>query len=94
MIRNQWKGMLVLNPHEDKEAGPVTPEIAESVLEMGLADAVCFGALFLANPDLITRIQVNGPYNELDPDTLYGGDHRGYTDYPTLDRQESVASNA
>jgi N-ethylmaleimide reductase len=83
-IREQWQGFLILNPHETQQSGPVTPEIAEAILESGLADAVCFGSLFLSNPDLVTRIKVRGPFNEVDGDTLYGGDHHGYTDYPTL----------
>ncbi len=83
-IREQWRGPLILNPHETPESGPVSPEIAESILESELADAVCFGALFLANPDLIARIKEGGPYNVVDGNTLYGGDHRGYTDYPFL----------
>ncbi|MEV4180909.1 alkene reductase, partial [Streptosporangium canum] len=40
--------------------------------------------LWLANPDLPARIRARGPYNEPDPQTFYGGDHHGYTDYPTL----------
>jgi len=83
-IREQWRGRLILNPHETQESGSVTPEIAEPILESGLADAVCFGVPFLSNPDLVTRIRESGPYNKLDADTLYGGDHRGDTDYPTL----------
>lgn len=37
-----------------------------------------------ANPDLPARLAVGGPYNTPDAATFYGGDHRGYTDYPTL----------
>lgn len=83
-IRQQWHGPLILNPHETMDTGAVSGAIADAVLEQKLADAVCFGALFLANPDLPARIKAGGPYNEMDQHTLYGGDHRGYTDYPTL----------
>ena len=48
------------------------------------ADAIAFAQLWLANPDLPARIRAGGPYNEADRATFYGGDHRGYTDYPTL----------
>lgn len=92
-IRRQWQGPLILNPHKDESSGPVTPEIAKVILESGLADAVCFGALFLANPDLVVRIGTNGPYNELDGGALYGGDHRGYTDYPTLVMDAAVVNS-
>ncbi|WP_233520545.1 alkene reductase [Flocculibacter collagenilyticus] len=84
-LRQQWQGAFLLNPHETSESGPVTPEIAEKVLSNNTADAVCFGALFIANPDLITRIKEGAPFNEMDGNTLYGGDHRGYTDYPALE---------
>ncbi|CCQ13968.1 putative uncharacterized protein [Rhodococcus sp. AW25M09] len=83
-VREQWTGALVLNPHEHADSGPVTPEIANTVLNDQVADAVCSGALFLANPDLIDRIRAGGPYNELDEATLYGGGDAGYTDYPTM----------
>ena len=83
-VREQWQGPLILNPHLTGDAGPVTPDIATQILNDGTADAVCLGALFVANPDLPDRIRAGGPYNELDADRLYGGDHRGYTDYPAL----------
>ncbi len=83
-IRHQWQGPFILNPHKTQKEGAVTPEIAAQVLKDELADAVCFGALFVSNPDLVQRIKINAPFNELDPSTFYGGDHRGYTDYPTL----------
>lgn len=60
-----------------------TPELAHERIDGGLADAVAFGKLFLSNPDLPERIRSNGPYNEPDPSSFYGGDERGYTDYPT-----------
>lgn len=91
-VRERWSGPLVLNPHEHADSGPVTPEIAERVLAEGLADAVCIGALFLANPDLPQRIAAGGPYNDLDETALYGGGDEGYIDYPTL--QFRVPSSA
>jgi N-ethylmaleimide reductase len=52
---------------------------------VGAADLVSFASLFLANPDLPQRLQVGGPFNTPDYSRAYGGDHQGYTDYPTLD---------
>lgn len=52
---------------------------------------MAFGALFLANPDLPVRLQQGGPFNTPDPETFYGGDERGYTDYPTLNQALSGA---
>jgi N-ethylmaleimide reductase len=49
-----------------------------------LADAVAFGQLYIANPDLVARFKLNAPLNIPDPATFYGGDEKGYTDYPFL----------
>ncbi|MFE2295053.1 alkene reductase [Streptomyces sp. NPDC059452] len=84
LIRAEWPGTLILNPHRTGTEASVTAEAALEVLRDGLADAVSLGSLWLANPDLDRRIRVGGPFNEADPTTFYGGDHRGYTDYPTL----------
>jgi N-ethylmaleimide reductase len=54
-------------------------------LASGAADLVAFGKAFLANPDLPERFRGNAPLNAPDPATFYGGDGRGYTDYPALD---------
>jgi N-ethylmaleimide reductase len=49
------------------------------------ADLVSFGSLFLANPDLPKRFELNAQLNEPDRATMYtGGDEKGYTDYPFL----------
>jgi 2,4-dienoyl-CoA reductase-like NADH-dependent reductase (Old Yellow Enzyme family) len=58
---------------------------AEAVLESGEADAIAWGKLFIANPDLPRRLQLGAPLNEPDPSTFYAPGPRGYTDYPTLD---------
>jgi N-ethylmaleimide reductase len=52
-----------------------------------LADAVAFGRLFLANPDLPQRFRLNAPLNAPDESTFYGGSEKGYTDYPVLGPQ-------
>ncbi|MFF8974892.1 alkene reductase [Streptomyces sp. NPDC014995] len=83
-VRDLWQGNLVVNPHATADSFPATTETARQILDAGLADAVSLGALFLANPDLPARIQAGGPFNEPDESTYYGGDHRGYTDYPAL----------
>ncbi|BBH16375.1 alkene reductase [Nocardioides baekrokdamisoli] len=63
-------------------AGAYTPEKAERLLTAGLIDAAAFGRDFIANPDLPRRLEEGLALNEHDPSTFYGGDHRGYTDYP------------
>jgi N-ethylmaleimide reductase len=45
---------------------------------------VAFGRLFIANPDLPERIRRGASLNRYDRTTFYGGDARGYTDYPAL----------
>jgi N-ethylmaleimide reductase len=58
---------------------------AGSAIASGAADMVSFGQLFLANPDLVQRFKTDAELNTPDPDTFYGGDEQGYTDYPPLD---------
>ena len=83
-IRAAWPGTLILNPHPTADSFPATPELGAEALRDGLADAIALGELWLANPDLPARVKAGGPYNEADRATFYGGDHRGYTDYPPL----------
>ncbi|PUB27662.1 N-ethylmaleimide reductase [Promicromonospora sp. AC04] len=80
-IRKVWDGTLILNP--STEGRPTGPEEL-SLLEDGTADLLSYGALFLANPDLPARLAAGGPFNTPDRATSFGGDHRGYTDYPSL----------
>ncbi len=70
-----------------------TQESAERVLENGEADAVAWGQLFIANPDLPRRFELNAPLNTPDPGTFYGQGAHGYTDYPALsdDQVESLS---
>ena len=61
-----------------------TAATAQAALDAGKADAVAFGKAYIANPDLVERLRLGAPLNDPDPTTFYGGDGRGYTDYPTL----------
>lgn len=80
-LRKQWSSTFILNPFTHPD--PTGPG-ALKLIEDGTADAIAFGALFLANPDLPARLAQGGPFNTPNPATFYGGDERGYTDYPTL----------
>ncbi|MEV6171489.1 alkene reductase [Streptomyces sp. NPDC051954] len=80
-LRKQWQGTFILNPFTHPNP---TGLDALSLVEDGTADAVAFGALFIANPDLPQRLQQGGPFATPDPATFYGGDEQGYTDYPAL----------
>jgi 2,4-dienoyl-CoA reductase-like NADH-dependent reductase (Old Yellow Enzyme family) len=50
-------------------------------IEKRNVDAIAFGRLFIANPDLVERIREDQPLNPLDRSTFYGGGSHGYTDY-------------
>ena len=51
------------------------------------ADLIAFGKLYIANPDLVERLQSGAPLNTPDKATFYGGGAKGYTDYPALARR-------
>jgi N-ethylmaleimide reductase len=59
-------------------------EMAAQAVASGYADLIAFGKYYISNPDLVTRLKTNAPLNEFDSNTFYGGDAKGYTDYPTL----------
>lgn len=61
-----------------------TKETGEAELEKGIAKLISFGALFLANPDLPKRFELNAELNQPDRATMYGGQDQGYIDYPFL----------
>jgi N-ethylmaleimide reductase len=63
-------------------AGGFSRESATAIIEAGDADLVAFGRYFIANPDLPERFRRGLPLNPYDRATFYGGDARGYTDYP------------
>ncbi|XVQ83356.1 alkene reductase [Microbispora siamensis] len=78
-IRDLWPNALIVNDPVAADPASAT----ERLLDWG-ADLVALGRAFLANPDLPLRLRVGAPLNEADLSTAFGGDHRGYTDYPTL----------
>ena len=62
-----------------------TQESAEAIIASGNADAVAFGKLFIANPDLPKRFAKGAKLNDWDASTFYAPGAKGYTDYPALD---------
>ena len=44
----------------------------------------------ISNPDLPERLRRGAPLNRYDRSTFYGGDARGYTDYPAVDLAPAV----
>jgi hypothetical protein len=61
-----------------------TREGAEEALARGEADAVAFGKLFLANPDLPRRLALHAPLNPWNAATFYASGAEGYTASPAL----------
>lgn len=80
-LRGIFTGPLVLNTGFGLESDPAG---LADLVDSGVADAVAVGRRFIANPDLIDRWRRGAELNEPDQTTFYGGDHRGYTDYPRL----------
>jgi N-ethylmaleimide reductase len=66
-------------------AGGYVSETAQGAVSAGRADAIAFGRLFIANPDLPERLRRDASLNRYHRPTFYGGGPQGYTDYPTLD---------
>ena len=62
-----------------------TKESAQQVLDAGEADAVAWGQLSIANPDLPRRFELDAPLNQPNPSTYYAEGETGYTDYPVLE---------
>lgn len=84
IARRLFDGPLILNGGYDATR-------AEADLAAGRADLIAFGSSFLANPDLPERLRTGAALNAPDAKTFYGGDARGYTDYPTLRELDAAA---
>ncbi len=59
-------------------------ETGEEELVKGHAEMISYGKLFIANPDLPKRFELNAELNEVDKTTMYSGQDKGYIDYPFL----------
>ena len=77
VLRKAYNGTLIV-------CGGYDQVRAEDVIAQGDADLVAFGQLYIANPDLVERFKLNALLNEPDVTTFYGGNEKGYTDYPAL----------
>ena len=56
-----------------------------AAIARGEADAIAYGTLYIANPDLVARFKADSGFNKPDPSRFYGSGPKGYTDYPTLE---------
>ena len=86
-LRRAFGGLYLANGGYDRRR-------AAEALASGAADLVAFGQLYIANPDLAERFQRDAALNAPDPSTFYGGDARGYTDYPALSAPTPSARQA
>ena len=75
-LRQAWPRTFIL-------AGGFDRASAEAALNERRCDLVAFGRAFLANPDLVTRLERGLPLNAPDFATFYTPGPKGYTDYPT-----------
>jgi N-ethylmaleimide reductase len=79
-LRRRLGGTYIANNGYDRAR-------AMAAIEQGTADLIAFGKPFIANPDLVIRLRRDLPLVPSDPATFYGGDERGYTDYPSATEQ-------
>jgi N-ethylmaleimide reductase len=78
-FRKAFKGAYIAN-------NGYTRDLAIDALKHDRADLIAFGKPFIANPDLVERLERNAPLNDWDKATFYGGSAKGYTDYPSLQK--------
>lgn len=76
-FRKRFKGSYIANLSYDKARG-------NAAIASGHADAIAYGVPFIANPDLVERFKLDAPLNVADSKSFYGGNEKGYTDYPFL----------
>lgn len=76
-LRVAFHGVFIL-------AGGFDQASAESALHAGHANLIAFARPFIANPDLVERMQAKAALNPLDMTTFYTPGPQGYTDYPSL----------
>ena len=80
MLKKEFGGVYVANEGFDQQS-------AENAIEAGEADAVAFGKLFIANPDLARALQAEGAPQSLELRHVLREGPVGYTDYPELTRE-------
>lgn len=81
LFRKVFQGTIIA-------AGGFNRQSAEAALEKGDVDLIAFGVPYIANPDLVERMQNNWPLAESDRTTYYGvsgSPEKGYTDYPNYE---------
>ncbi|HEU5177212.1 MAG TPA: alkene reductase [Burkholderiales bacterium] len=82
LVKPVFDGIVIAN-------GGIEPAQANELISQGAVDAVSFGRLWMANPDLPERIRRGGPYAKPVLRRSYGGGPDGYNDYPTLAQEQA-----
>uniref|UniRef100_A0A0E0KR16 NADH:flavin oxidoreductase/NADH oxidase N-terminal domain-containing protein n=1 Tax=Oryza punctata TaxID=4537 RepID=A0A0E0KR16_ORYPU len=74
-IRDAFKGTFIAASGYNKDGN--------KAVSTGYTDLVAYGRLFLSNPDLPRRFEIDAPLNKYNRETFYISDPViGYTDYP------------
>ena len=91
LLAREYEGPDWLGPQLKEQFGGVyianekfTRESAGQAIARGDCDAVAFGKLFIANPDLVERFRDGSALNQPNPETFYTHEAQGYVDYPAL----------
>ncbi|KAK4708579.1 hypothetical protein R3W88_029504 [Solanum pinnatisectum] len=78
-MRKAFRGTFIVAGGYDREDG-------NKPVDEGRVDLVAYGRLFIANPDLPKRFELDTPLNKYNRETFYTSDPViGYTDYPFLE---------
>ena len=78
-FRSYFHGKIISAGGHDRDSG-------NEAIASGNADLIAYGRLFISNPDLPKRFELNAPLNPYDRSSFYGGTEKGYTDYPPLEQ--------
>ena len=77
-VRDAFKGTLIVAGNYNRKDG-------NNAISSGYADLIAYGRLFLSNPDLPRRFEIDASLNKYNSETFYIPDPViGYTDYPFL----------
>jgi len=86
-LKAAFGGVFIANEALDQAAG-------QKILDAGEADAIAWGKLYIANPDLVERFAAGAPLNEWNGGTFYSPGAEGYTDYPALAESADADTSA
>lgn len=87
LVKAHFSGAVILNDGFSAES-------ANKAIKNELGDAVSFARHFIANPDLVERIQHNQPLAKFNRATLYTAGREGYVDYPKAETKTANKQGA